>query len=170
MRIPLPVNYGAMPGGYFNPARISNAQAAFAPMQAQANALLPMEQAEYMPYQIQAQMLSNPMLWMASQGNPGMMNSMIQNLTGSMPKTNMMNSMPMNGGGLFGLLANHFMNKGMPNTNAMASSAALAAAIPSAMQPLIQNAGITNASPLAGQAGWYMGYQNGQPIKFRMQP
>lgn len=165
MRIPLPVNYGAMPGGYFNPARISDAQAAYAPMQAQANALLPMEQAEYMPYQIQAQMLSNPMLWMASQGNPQMMNSMISNLTSSMPKTNMMNMMPMNGGGLMGMLLGHYMGKS-PTDSAAASATQMASALPATMQPYIQQYGLSNVKSLGN--GIYGAIKEGQPVTFQM--
>lgn len=189
----MPINYGAMPGGYYNPARISNAQAKYAPMQAQANAMLPMEQAQYMPYQIQAQMLSNPMLWMASQGNPGMMQSMIGNITNSLPKTNMMNSMPVdNGGGLLGGLLSHiFSNKqstpsvsaapGMPVSSGgspvtqlpgsqMTTSGRPAIGLPDDMAPLALKAGITGATALEGQPGWYHGYQNGKSVKFRMQP
>lgn len=124
MRIPLPVNYGAMPGGYVNPAQISNAQAAFAPMQAQGNALLPLMQAQYTPYQMYAQAMSNPMMWMAAQSNPGMMQNMMNNLSQAMPKTNMLGSgMFPGGGGLLGGLMNHLMGNQQQSPAAPSSPA-----------------------------------------------
>jgi hypothetical protein len=111
MRIPMVPNYSALPGGAFGAARMANAQAAFAPMHAYANALLPMNQAQYMPLQIKAQLMSNPMLWMASAGHPGVMTTMINSINKEIPQIgnpNVMNQM--GGGGLLGAIVNHLHN------------------------------------------------------------
>ena len=96
MRIPMLTNYGGMPGGYFNAAQASNyqnqvlgAQAQYAPLQSYANAMLPYMQAKYMPYQMQLQAMSNPMMWMMGEQNPGMMKGMMQNMIKLMPQGGM---------------------------------------------------------------------------------
>jgi hypothetical protein len=138
MRIPLPLNYGAMPGGGFNPAQASNyqnqilgSQAHYAPQQAYANAILPMMQAQYMPYQIQAQIMSNPMMWMAAQSDPGMMTGMMKNM-GNMLKTmpaSMANMAPPPMGNTGGLLGAAFSMFDKPKTNAMNTAPGTSAAI-----------------------------------------
>jgi hypothetical protein len=182
MRIPMLQNYSGLPGGAYNAANISNAQSAFAPMQAAGNALLPMEQAQYMPYQMQLQAMSNPMLWMLGQQNPQMMQQVTSNIMKSLPQMNKMNSMPFGGGGLLGDVVNHIRNVfgqsqiGKPATQGMAgngpvtSQTSPALAIPSEILPLIQKAGITGATAVEGRPGWYHGYQGDKSIYFRNQP
>lgn len=183
MRIPMLQNYAAQPGGVVNPAMQSNdqtqilgAQAKYAPQQAYANALLPMMQARYMPYQIQAQMMSNPMLWMASQNNPGMMQGMMKNMMGAIPNANSimqgMGGAPQSGGGgLLGMIGN-FLHGTPSNSNSNSGASfsnpspgqANYSVLPDSMNPYIQQYGLTNVKPLGN--GTYGAIKDGQPVTF----
>lgn len=105
MNIPLPkVVYDVEPGGGIVTGmkganaltqsalqnEISRAQAKYAPYQAYGNAFLTNQQAQWLPYQYQMQAMSNPLLWMAAQNNPALMNQL---------KTMMTNPMSAIGGG-----------------------------------------------------------------------
>ena len=58
--------------------QIAGAQAKYAPYQAYGNAYLTNQQAQWLPYQYQMQAMSNPLLWMAAQNNPTLMNQLKQ--------------------------------------------------------------------------------------------
>lgn len=68
--------------------QIKSAQAKYAPYTTYADAASKLAYANMVPWQIQATVLSNPLLWSALKDNPGAIQSMLQNFTQSVPKGN----------------------------------------------------------------------------------
>jgi len=75
--------------------QIKKAQAQYAPYTTYADALSKIAYANMAPYQIQATLLSNPMLWLASQQHPEIMQNLVNNFSKSIPSANQIN-----GGGI----------------------------------------------------------------------
>lgn len=71
--------------------KILQAQAQYEPYTQYANALSKISYANYLPYQIQAQTLSNPMLWQSLKDNPQALASMMGTFSNAMPKANSIN-------------------------------------------------------------------------------
>ena len=93
--------------------RIGNVQAQYAPYTAYADAASKIAYANMLPYQIQATIMSNPMLWMALKDNPQAMQSMMSNFANSIPKgnnifggVNLPNPQQTTGNSLLGMLVN----------------------------------------------------------------
>ncbi len=74
--------------------RTNAATAQYAPYQAYGNAALTNQEAQWTPYKYQMQALSNPLLWMAAQNNPALMDQLNRMMQGSMPNTGGGNGMP----------------------------------------------------------------------------
>lgn len=68
--------------------QIKQAEAQYAPYNAYANAASKIAYSNMLPYQIQATVMSNPMLWMALKDNPQAMKEMMSNFANSVPKGN----------------------------------------------------------------------------------
>ncbi len=67
------------------------AQARHAEEQSAANAFLTKQQAQWLPYQYQMQALSNPLLWMAAEKNPQLMNQLKNMMSNPMQSQGMSN-------------------------------------------------------------------------------
>lgn len=110
-RVPMPINYGAMPGGYYNAAQLNNAQLKQAQATAQnANALQQSKiNSAYMSPE--ASVLANPIATRAM--NP----QQIQSLTNSLLQRtqNQNSSQGSNNNSILGSIVNHFMNNNQPN-------------------------------------------------------
>ena len=102
MSLPLPQEFSNLPGGgVFNAYKAigegnnalakGSAEAKYAPYKEYADVLSHMAYAQYLPYQIQAQLLSNPLLWLSMKDNPQAMKGMMDRFTSSMPTANSMN-------------------------------------------------------------------------------
>lgn len=132
MALPLPrVVADVGPGGPLvtsmqgmNALTQSNAQAQYAPYTAYADALSKIAYANMLPYQIQATMLSNPMLWMAMKDNPQALQGMMNSFAQSVPRD--VNNLP--GGvklpspgpmsnGLLGMLVNKLTGGSKPSSS-----------------------------------------------------
>lgn len=91
--IPLPQQFSQQPGGGIanamqglNALTQGTAQARYAPYTAYADAASKIAYANMLPYQIQAQVLSNPMMWMAMKDNPQAMRDMMNSFVQSVPQ------------------------------------------------------------------------------------
>lgn len=65
--------------------QIKQAEADYAPWTQYANAASKIAYSNMLPYQMQATVMSNPMIWMVLKDNPKALNALMQNLTQSMP-------------------------------------------------------------------------------------
>lgn len=74
--------------------QVSKAQAQYAPYTTYADAASKIAYANMLPYQIQAQVLSNPYIALALQRNPDALSNLLQNFSGSIPNPNNMRNMP----------------------------------------------------------------------------
>jgi hypothetical protein len=109
--------------------QIKSSNAQYAPYTNYANALSKIAYSNYLPAQLQAQALSNPMLFMALKDNPEAIKGLIDNFSRSIPTSqNMLANIPapsqqQNSGGLLNMLFNHFRstpgmnNSSIPNNN-----------------------------------------------------
>lgn len=93
--------------------QINRVKAEYAPYTEYANAASKTAYANLLPYQIQAQLMSNPMMWMAIKDNPDAVNAIVKNFKESIPTSNNIFGQiqipkphPMNQGGL----ASRFFN------------------------------------------------------------
>lgn len=66
-------------------SQVKQAQAKYAPWTTYADAASKIAYANMIPYQVQATMMSNPMLWMALKDNPQAMNALVNNWKQSIP-------------------------------------------------------------------------------------
>lgn len=66
----------------------------YAPYNMYADALSKIAYAQYLPYQLQAQALSNPLLWMAMKDNPEAAKEMMSRFSQSVPNGNNMGTLP----------------------------------------------------------------------------
>lgn len=98
---------------------IKRAQAKYAPQQAYADAASKIAYANMLPYQIQATVMSNPLLWQALKDNPNAMGTMLQDFAKNVPQgKNILGGMqmpPPNSGGFGSGLLGMFLNKIMGN-------------------------------------------------------
>ena len=103
--------------------QVLGAQAQYAPYTTYADAASKLAYANMLPYQIQAQVMSNPMMWMAMKDNPLAMKAMMDNFQRSIPQGNNIFgnvNMPMPGtqrsnplgNGLMGMLYNKLIGAG----------------------------------------------------------
>lgn len=96
MVLPLPqVVADVGPGGSlatalrgWNDVTVGNAKAKYAPYTEYSNALSKMAYANMLPYQIKAQLMSNPMVWMALKDNPEAIHSFVNSFSNSIPQGN----------------------------------------------------------------------------------
>jgi hypothetical protein len=65
--------------------KILGEQAKYAPYSAYGDALSKIATANMVPYQLQSQIMSNPMLWMAVKDNPAAINALVENFGKSIP-------------------------------------------------------------------------------------
>ncbi len=109
---------------------INRANAQFAPQTAYSNALSKMAYAKYLPYQLQAQMLSNPMIYYAFKDHPEVLQAMMSKFSQSIPgaggsgqdASGSLMNMPKSNG-LLGMLMDK-LSGGKSSDNAMAPSGA----------------------------------------------
>lgn len=73
--------------------QIKAAQAQYAPYTTYADALSKIAYANMLPYQIQAQLLSNPLLWLSMKDNPEVMKNLLGSFSQSVPNINQLGSM-----------------------------------------------------------------------------
>ncbi len=73
--------------------KIKASEARYAPYTNYADVMSKLAYANYLPYQLQAQVMSNPLLWMSMKDNPEAMQAMMKNFTGSIPSVNKMPGM-----------------------------------------------------------------------------
>lgn len=148
MALPMPTAEQLFPaGGHLiralngiNEYQINKANAQYAPETAYSNALSKMAYAKYLPYQLQSQMLSNPMIYYAFKDHPEELQKMMSSFSQSIPgggtvggASNDLMNMPKSGSnGLMGMLinklsgnSNNAMNQGGANDNGVTSGNAL---------------------------------------------
>lgn len=109
--------YGTQQSGLQN--QILNAQAQYAPQQAQANAFLTQQQAKWAPLQYQMQALSNPLLWLSAQSNPQLKETLsnlaanpLQNVgTDAFPQPAQQGGLLSGAGSILDKIKNVFMDK-----------------------------------------------------------
>lgn len=66
--------------------KVMKAEADYAPYRQYSDAMSKLAYANYLPFQLQAQALSNPMLWMSMQNNPQAAQEMINSFSKSIPQ------------------------------------------------------------------------------------
>lgn len=130
--------------------KILSSNAQYAPYENYADTYLKMQQANWLPYQQRMQALSNPMLWVAAQNNPGLQNQLMGMMSNPM---NSVNGSPLNipvpqqsNNPLLSLLG----NSGNQNNNPITSNGLnQVPGIQSAANPIQQNFG-TSSTPVSG--------------------
>lgn len=132
------------------------AQAQYAPYTQYADAASKIAYAKMLPYQTQAQLLTNPMLWMALKDHPEIAKGMMDKFSSSMPDPNQLLSglpaptMQTRGNGLLGMLLDKL---GIGGGQGGGGSNAMTAAVPGLPSPDSNSGNALNVSPAAQQGG-----------------